>query len=54
MLDPSDRELNLKLEQLRFIDNNYSIFVSLYKESIQSGIDTQEDVDNANAYLTSL
>jgi 3-deoxy-manno-octulosonate cytidylyltransferase (CMP-KDO synthetase) len=35
MLDPSNRELNLKLEQLRFIDNNYSIFVSLYKESIQ-------------------
>ena len=54
MLDPSDRELNLKLEQLRFMDSNYSIFVSLYKESIQSGIDTQEDVDNANAYLTSL
>lgn len=54
MLDPSNRELNLKLEQLRFMDNNYSIFVSLYKESIQSGIDTQEDVDNANAYLTSL
>ena len=54
MLDPSDRELNLKLEQLRFMDSNYSIFVSLYKESIQSGIDTQEDVDNANAYLSSL
>ena len=54
MLDPSNRELNLKLEQLRFMDSNYSIFVSLYKESIQSGIDTQEDVDNANAYLTSL
>ena len=53
-LDPSDRELNLKLEQLRFMDNNYSIFVSLYKESIQSGIDTQEDVDNANAFLSSL
>tara|TARA_B100000767_G_C19657075_1_gene489342 strand:+ start:60 stop:788 length:729 start_codon:yes stop_codon:yes gene_type:complete len=50
-LKPSHRELKHKLEQLRFLDNNYSIFVSDYDESIPPGIDTQEDVDSALLYI---
>jgi 3-deoxy-manno-octulosonate cytidylyltransferase (CMP-KDO synthetase) len=50
-LEPSKREIDYKLEQLRFLDNNYSIYVSPYAHSIQSGIDTQDDVDAAILYL---
>ena len=50
-LAPTERELELKLEQLRFMDNNFSIYVSPYKSFVQGGIDTQEDVDNAISYL---
>ena len=50
-LEPSSREIELKLEQLRFMDNKYSIYVSQYKNSIQSGIDTSDDVDAAILYL---
>ena len=39
------------LEQLRFLENNYSIYVSYYDENIPNGIDTQEDVSNAIKYL---
>ena len=31
-LDPTKNELKYKLEQLRFLENNYSIYVSHYKE----------------------
>ena len=50
-LEPSSREIELKLEQLRFMDNKYSIYVSQYKNLIQSGIDTSDDVDAAILYL---
>jgi len=50
-LEPSAREIELKLEQLRFMDNRYSIYVSQYRNSIQSGIDTSDDVDAAILYL---
>ena len=50
-LEPSAREIELKLEQLRFMDNKYSIYVSQHRNSIQSGIDTSDDVDAAILYL---
>ena len=50
-LEPSSREIELKLEQLRFMDNKYSIYVSQHRNSIQSGIDTSDDVDAAILYL---
>ena len=50
-LPPSINEINLKLEQLRFMDNNFSIYVSEYNKDIPSGIDTIEDVENAIKYL---
>ena len=50
-LKPTENELFHKLEQLRFMDNNYSIYMTHYKNEIPSGIDTQEDVDQAINYL---
>jgi 3-deoxy-manno-octulosonate cytidylyltransferase (CMP-KDO synthetase) len=50
-LKPTKHELFHKLEQLRFMDNNYSIYMTHYKNEIPSGIDTQEDVDQAINYL---
>jgi 3-deoxy-manno-octulosonate cytidylyltransferase (CMP-KDO synthetase) len=50
-LEPTKNELFHKLEQLRFMDNNYSIYMTHYKNEIPSGIDTQEDVDQAINYL---
>ena len=50
-LEPTKNELENKLEQLRFLENNYSIYVSYYNENIPNGIDTQEDVSNAIKYL---
>ena len=43
-LNPTDNEKNLKLEQLRFLENNYSIYVSHFNNMIPNGIDTEEDV----------
>ena len=50
-LDPSDREIEYKLEQLRFLDNNFSIYVSYYDRNISHGIDTDLDVINARKIL---
>ena len=50
-LKPTNNELSLNLEQLRFLENNYSIFVSHFDKEIPNGIDTQDDVDNALMYL---
>ena len=50
-LDPSDREIEYRLEQLRFLDNNFSIYVSYYDRNIPHGIDTDLDVINARKIL---
>ena len=50
-LEPTPNELEHKLEQLRFLDNNLSIFMSQYKGEVPPGIDTQEDVIRAEKYL---
>ena len=50
-LKPTKSELSLKLEQLRFLENNYSIYVTEYDEQIPNGIDTLEDVENALNFL---
>ena len=50
-LEPTKSELEFKLEQLRFLENNYSIYVSYYDGNIPSGIDTEQDVIAANKYL---
>ena len=50
-LDPTKNELKYKLEQLRFLENNYSIYVSHYKEYIPDGIDTEDDLKAASDYL---
>ena len=51
-LSPTENELKFKLEQLRFIENGYSIYVSNYENQIPHGIDTTEDIKNANIYLS--
>ena len=50
-LDPSEREIEYKLEQLRFLDNNFSIYVSYFDRNISHGIDTDLDVINARKIL---
>jgi 3-deoxy-manno-octulosonate cytidylyltransferase (CMP-KDO synthetase) len=50
-LEPTPNELEHKLEQLRFLDNNLSIYISQYKGEVPPGIDTQEDVIRAEEYL---
>ena len=50
-LKPTPNELELKLEQLRFLENNYSIYVTNFKGDILHGIDTNEDVISAKKYL---
>ena len=50
-LKPTSNELELKLEQLRFLENNYSIYVTDFNEEIPHGIDTNEDVISAIKYL---
>ena len=50
-LKPTKSELEFKLEQLRFLENNYSIYVSYYDGNIPNGIDTEQDVIAANKYL---
>ena len=53
-LKPTQNELIHKLEQLRFMDNKFSIYVSKYPNRVQGGIDTQDDVDKAISYLKNL
>ncbi|MAR95384.1 MAG: 3-deoxy-manno-octulosonate cytidylyltransferase [Gammaproteobacteria bacterium] len=50
-LEPTKNELAYKLEQLRFLENKYSIYVSHYNENIPHGIDTKEDISNAIKFL---
>jgi len=50
-LEPTPNELEHKLEQLRFLDNNLSIYMSQYNGEVPTGIDTQEDVIRAEKYL---
>ena len=53
-LKPTKNELSLKLEQLRFLENDYSIYVSKYNGEIPRGIDTKEDLEFANKYIKKL
>ena len=50
-LEPTVNEKEHKLEQLRFMDNGMSIYVSEFNENIVSGIDTQDDLNNAIEYI---
>ena len=50
-LEPTKSELEFKLEQLRFLENDYKIYVSHYDGYIPNGIDTEQDVIAANKYL---
>ena len=50
-LEPTANEIEHKLEQLRFMDNGMTIYVSEFNENIVSGIDTQDDLNNAIEYL---
>jgi len=50
-LEPTSNELDLKLEQLRFLDNEYKIYVSKFDDHIQKGIDTIDDVKEARKFL---
>jgi 3-deoxy-manno-octulosonate cytidylyltransferase (CMP-KDO synthetase) len=52
-LKPTKNELKHKLEQLRFMDNNYSIYMTTYKSEVPSGIDTPDDLEEAINYLIS-
>jgi len=52
-LEPTKSELEFKLEQLRFLENDYKIYVSHYDGYIPNGIDTEQDVIAANKYLQS-
>ena len=49
ILNPSENELKLKLEQLRWMDNNYKIkIIETNFESIS--IDTKDDLNNLLEY----
>ena len=50
-LKPTENEIKLKLEQLRFLENGFSIYVSNYIDDIPDGIDTADDVIKAKSYL---
>ena len=50
-LEPTENELKFKLEQLRFLENNFSIYVSHYEGNIPHGIDTEDDLKAAINYL---
>ena len=52
-LKPTENELTHKLEQLRFMDNSYSIYMTSYKSEVPSGIDTHDDVTKAINFLAS-
>ena len=51
LLKPTENEIKLKLEQLRFLENDFSIYVSNYIDDIPDGIDTADDVLKAKSYL---
>jgi 3-deoxy-manno-octulosonate cytidylyltransferase (CMP-KDO synthetase) len=51
-LEPTQNELSRSLEQLRFLDNGYKIFISITEEVIPPGIDTQDDVNRAINFIT--
>jgi len=53
-LNPSSREIEFKLEQLRFLDNDFSIYVSHYNNIVPHGIDTDSDVKKAKEILKNL
>ena len=53
-LKPTKNEIKFRLEQLRFLENGYSIYVSEFNEGIPPGIDTAEDVISANKYIKSI
>ncbi len=50
-LPPSSLELLEKLEQLRFIENGFTIEALIYNSLIPSGIDTQEDLQSAVDFI---
>ena len=50
-LEPTYNELSRKLEQLRFLDNGYKIYISITDKEIPPGIDTQDDVDRAINFI---
>ena len=50
-LKPTKNELDRKLEQLRFLDNNHNIYVHHYEKKILKGIDTEHDLYEAEKYI---
>lgn len=50
-LEPTYNEISRKLEQLRFLDNGYKIYISITDKTIPPGIDTQDDVDRAINFI---
>ena len=50
-LEQSDNEIYEKLEQLRFLDNGYNIFIQNYDYESVIGIDTLEDLKLANKLI---
>lgn len=50
-LEPTQNELEHKLEQLRFLDNNLSIYMCQYQGEVPPGIDTEVDIATAEEYL---
>ena len=50
-LEPTQNELSRSLEQLRFLDNGYKIFISITEEVIPPGIDTLDDVNRAINFI---
>ena len=51
-LKPSANEESEKLEQLRFLDNGFNIFVQDFDCEAPIGIDTPEDLDAATIYAS--
>ena len=49
-LKPTTNEESEKLEQLRFLDNGFDIFVQDFKCEAPIGIDTLEDLEAANTF----
>ena len=51
-LPPTPLELSERLEQLRAMENGLSIGVALLDETALPGVDTQEDLERADAHWT--
>lgn len=51
-LPPTPLELSERLEQLRALENGLTIGVALLDESALPGVDTQEDLERADAHWT--